>query len=343
MFKMLSDFFEKRREKELLARAAIAERDAAQVKRAQEMVNELSKIAGIEPPTVVSINNRRSYFHNKDNNIIGVPIEHANRVDDKQLFAILAHEVGHAQNYDERLENYEKEKGERKRAAQAVLLSMGGIFGIGAIAAVATGNGFNVGAAFQNGGASVTLAASILAAIAGNNAAAIDCGKAHMDEESRADRFAAEKAGADIHAMWKNIDEMRKYGNKDPEKAHLIPGVIMELFARNPSPYLRDAYLKKTFFADADLAGLPDESRSIAQPENKLGAPSQQGGQPVSNEPPARIPSRFSRPPVLQEPEVTSTGRLVKPNARGPDRDYDAPEPAPEKRRGLVLQMKRDR
>lgn len=83
--------------------------------------------------------------------------------------------------------------------------------------------------------------------------------------------------------------------------------------ARGESPYLRKA-------CENRLAGLRDVIP-----------------------PPARIPSRFSRPPVFQEPEVTSTGRLVKPNARGPDRDYDAPEPVPEKKRGLVLQMKRDR
>lgn len=83
--------------------------------------------------------------------------------------------------------------------------------------------------------------------------------------------------------------------------------------ARGESPYLRKA-------CEDRLAGIRED------------AP-----------PPPRIPSRFSRPPVIQEPEATSTGRLVKPNARGPDRDYDAPEPAPERKRGPVLQLKRDR
>lgn len=134
--------------------------------------------------------------------------------------------------------------------------------------------------------------------------------KAEMDEESRADRFATEKLGMDplfSKAIREALENHNWDGSPKKERGSLSPP------SRGHSSYLLKVCAERI---------------AEGAPEPKI--------QP-------RIPSRFSRPPVLQEPEVTSTGRLVKPNARGPDRDYDAPEPAPEKKRGLVLQMKRDR
>ena len=145
---------------------------------------------------------------------------------------------------------------------------------------------------------------------------------------------AAESAGG-----LKAREQGFKRGFYEP---HVVANGVKALL--DPGVDQNEALEKLKRFVKSDIEKkISDWSQSLPSQAQRPVAPVQQGGKFLSSEPPARIPSRFSRPPVIQEPEVTSTGRLVKPNARGPDRDYDAPEPAPEKKRGLVLQMKRDR
>lgn len=304
MFKMLSDFFEKRREKELLARAAIAERDAAQVKRAQEMVNELSKIAGIKPPTAVLDKSKMGrYAFNSENNEILIAAPHASRSTDDELWAAMAHEIGHAQD---------GEMGESNKAQAAQMRSLGNRATMGlSVSFVAP-----IALIFSGLPPEKALLAAFVGAV-GSALYGVSTTPAEFSKESRADQFAIEKAGVDPFLLRKAHEEFAKNGGINATRPPLmrqlgnLTGIHFKM-ARGESPYLRAA-------CEDRFAGLGDVIP-----------------------PPARIPSRFSRPPVIQEPEVTSTGRLVKPNARGPDRDYDAPEPAPEKRRGLVLQMKRD-
>lgn len=197
MFKMLSDFFEKRREKELLARAAIAERDAAQVKRAQEMINELSKIAGIDPPTVILDKSKMGrYASNSENNEILIAAPHASRSTDDELRAIMAHEVGHAQDK-------ELEESRKIRAIQAEAR-----FNKGACGAVASLIAMPA-LMFAGAPPEYLFQPAIIGAV-GSLVYGTSTTPAEFSQESRADQFAIEKAGVDPLLMRKIREDLKK-------------------------------------------------------------------------------------------------------------------------------------
>lgn len=90
---MFSDFLNRLRGKPKV-KVSLSKEDALIIQKAQEVVNEYSKIAKIDPPEVVAKSD--SYFYDNLSGKINISLAHAKAYPD-EVGTILAHEIGHAQ------------------------------------------------------------------------------------------------------------------------------------------------------------------------------------------------------------------------------------------------------
>lgn len=269
---MWSDFFSKLKKEDLVVKASLAEREAEVLRKAQEIVNEYSKIAGIEPPRVIEEKSKKgSYFYQPNDHTVGVPLPHAMRVteggNDRQLRAILAHEIGHAQDYENSFRD-EKHKEQNRQILKGLPLVLAGL-------------------AVSQGGAAASLGIppeiGTLAFVGGTLIMGNVVGlPAEMREESRADRFAIETIGIDpVDRMQVQVEFGRKKGFNNKEPSFEIIGRINEHLCRPPSPYLQEAFKER-------LAELGSDAKL-----------------------PFRVPSRYAQPAEPKKVETSSTGRIT--------------------------------
>lgn len=289
---MWSDFFSKLKKEDLVAKASLAEREAEVLRKAQEIVNEYSKVAGIEPPTVRKDTTGVGYHASWDDNTIGVCVPHALRSDERELRGILAHEVGHLQGVtNEQHKEYRetRQKESNKKLAVGVPLCI-------------------AGAMMAGGNISFDLApqAQLFAALAAGGFGGLIAGgtpESERIEESRADQFAVEKCGMDPIVMMKiQLDAMRNRGLHN-EKPSLIPLAITEFESRGPSRYLKEAFKERLAELGSD-AKLPFRVPSrYAQPAEPKKVETSSTGRITGG-------GRFSHPP---SPEAIAQARQEPP------------------------------
>lgn len=286
---MWSDFFSKLKKEDLVAKASLAEREAEVLRKAQEIVNEYSKIAGIEAPTVVK---NEAYNANWNKNTIGVCVPHALRSDEQELRAIMAHEVGHSQGLT---------KEQREKHDKTIRSETDRQLAVGLPLAIA-------GAMMASGNISFDLApqAQLFAALAAGGFGGLIAGgtpESERIEESRADQFAVEKCGMDPVVMMKiQLDGMRNRGLHN-EKPSLIPLAITEFESRGPSRYLKEAFKER-------LAELGSDAKLPFRVPSRYAQPTEP--QKVETSSTGRITGggRFSRPP---SPEAIAQARQEPP------------------------------
>ena len=302
---MWTDFLSKLRKEDLVAKASLTERDAEVIRKAQEIVNEYSKIAGIEPPKVAA--EKEDYFFFPKNKTINISKTHASNASESDLRAILAHEVGHAQ--DEK----QLKKSINALAIENAMRGLPGVVGMLAMVNGALPNSSSMGI--------IAGAALGLTSIAWQSSIIGGYPQAEMREESRADQFAIDKAGIDplvmkgVHDKGRERAENREHiwtGEKRKE------GII-------PTPRWMNPLRGMSLLLQQRVKDRLDEIERNNQPE--------------------RVPSRFGRPPEVKGPEastasrpsssretnreVSSTGRFVSSRfSRPPERSAE-PERRP--------------